>query len=344
MKIDSLEGKKILFFAPGGEQGRYASDIKEELLTRGADVVLYPERPSLSTFQKVFIRLIKNAIPIYFNLYIKNILEKYKSKQFDYLLVVRGEAFLNSTINIIKSYHPSIITIVYFWDIFLTNNKSNIIKSFDKAFSFDYKDCRENERLFFRPLFFLDRHIKIAKKETKKIDFFFAGTMHSNRYTILEEFKKNVVGKSVFFYYYLPSKLLFYKDKLVTLKYKLAKRKDFNFNMLNEKELYDKMADSKSIVDVIYPGQESLSIRALEALGSKSKLITDFEGIKNYDFFNSQNILIFNPESFKVDFDFIETQFQPIDSSIIERYTVKAWVDDIFFNKSEPKDFFKQPN
>lgn len=335
-----IKNRKILFFAPNGENGRYASEIKLELLSRGTQVVLYPERPSLSTFQKVFVRLFKNAVPIFFNRYIKNILERHKETHFDYLLVVRGEAFSNSTINLIKKYYPSITTIVYFWDIFLTNNKSNIIKSFDKAYTFDLKDFRENEGLFFRPLVFLDKHTKITKSERRNIDFFFAGTMHSNRYQILENFKTRVNKRSTFFYYFLPSSLIFLKNKIISSKYKFATIKSFKYKMLDEGELYEKMSESSSIVDIIYPGQESLSMRVLEALGSKTKLITDFEGIKNYDFYNPNNIMIIDPQNIQINYSFLKSEFQNIESSILEKYTVKAWVDDIFFNNSKPRDFF----
>lgn len=337
-----LHNKKILFFAPNGENGRYAPEIKLELLFRGADVILYPERPSLSTFQKVFVRLFKNVAPVFFNRYIKNVLESHKETHFDYLLVVRGEAFSNSTVDLIKKYHPEIKTIVYFWDIFLTNNKSNIIKSFDKAYTFDLKDFRENKGLYFRPLVYLDKHTKIIKSESKNIDFFFAGTVHSNRFQILENFKKKVTNRSVFFYYFLPSKLVFFKDKILSSKYKDATVNSFNYKMLSEAELYEKMSHASSIVDVIYPGQESLSMRVLEALGSNTKLITDFEGIKNYNFYNPKNIMVIDPKNIKIDLSFLESDFQNIEHSLMEKYTIKAWVDDIFFNESKPEDFLQK--
>ena len=335
-----LKNKKILFFAPSGENGRYSSEIKLELLSRGAEVVLYPERPSLSTLKKVLVRLFNNAAPFFFNRYIKNILVDHKEIHFDYLLVVRGEAFSNSTVKLIKKYHSSIKTIIYFWDIFLTNNKSNIIKSFDKAFTFDFKDFRNNKGLIFRPLVYLDKHTKIVKSESRNIDFFFAGTMHSKRYTILQDFKKRINGRAFFFYYFLPSKLIFLKDKIFSSKYKRANLNSFDYKMLSEAELYEKMSQSRSIVDVIYPGQEGLSMRVLEALGSNTKLITDFEGIKNYNFYNPNNILVIDSKNIKIDFSFLESDFLNIESTIKEKYTVRALVDDFFFNESKPEDFF----
>jgi hypothetical protein len=111
--------------------------------------------------------------------------------------------------------------------------------------------------------------------------------------------------------------------------------------MLTEKELYDCMAKSKTIVDIAYPGQESLSMRVLEALGAKIKLITDFKGIAEYDFYNPTNIYIIDAENIVMNDFFLDSSYTEVPGDYLKKYTVSAWVDDIFNRERRPKDFFK---
>lgn len=56
----SILGKKILFICP--KFFDYHSSIIETLTTLGADVYFFDERPSNSTFSKMFLRINKNLI------------------------------------------------------------------------------------------------------------------------------------------------------------------------------------------------------------------------------------------------------------------------------------------
>ena len=80
-------------------------------------------------------------------------------------------------------------------------------------------------------------------------------------------------------------------------------------------------------------------MRVLEALGSKSKLITDYENIVNYDFFNQENIFIINSTEIVIYNFFINSPYIDIDFEVLKKYTVSAWVDDIFFNEPAPENF-----
>ena len=87
--------------------------------------------------------------------------------------------------------NPNARMVLYLWDS--VANKVNTLEkldSFDEVFSFDKKDC-ERFSLTFRPLFFDDEYELIAKEDPKMIyDLFFVGTVHSDRYQILKEVKK----------------------------------------------------------------------------------------------------------------------------------------------------------
>lgn len=52
------------------------------------------------------------------------------------------------------------------------------------------------------------------------------------------------------------------------------------------------LAISKAQIEIQHPSQKGLTTRAFESLGTKTKLITTNPAIRQYDFYNSNNILI----------------------------------------------------
>ena len=76
--------------------------------------------------------------------------------------------------------------------------------------------------------------------------------------------------------------------------------------------------------------QYGLSFRIFEAMALEKKIITDNEKIKNYDFYNSNNILVLNKDFSNITKDFFETPYQPLPEKIYEKYTLEKWVERVF--------------
>src|SRR5690606_39098696 len=57
-------------------------------------------------------------------------------------------------------------------------------------------------------------------------------------------------------------------------------------------EIFKYSENSKIVIDIAHANQKGLSMRPFEALGLKRKLITNNTDIKNYDFYNPNNIFI----------------------------------------------------
>jgi len=83
--------------------------------------------------------------------------------------------------------------------------------------------------------------------------------------------------------------------------------------------------DSKYILDAPQKGQTGLTIRTIECLGAKKKLITTNKDIINYDFYNENNILVFDGEINK-DSPFFVNEYEDIDAYIYEKYSLKNWL------------------
>ena len=63
---------------------------------------------------------------------------------------------------------------------------------------------------------------------------------------------------------------------------------------------------TKVILDLMRENQYGLSFRVFEAMALEKKIITDNEKIKNYDFYNPNNILVLNKDFSNITKEFFE--------------------------------------
>ena len=85
-------------------------------------------------------------------------------------------------------------------------------------------------------------------------------------------------------------------------------------------------SDSRCVLDSAQAGQLGLTIRVLEALGAKKKLITTNEDIVNYDFYNEENIYVYDGKSFDFESPFFKETYKEIDKEVYEKYSLRNWI------------------
>lgn len=324
-----ITGKKILMFYPLGTTVHYGQNIIKELEQRGAVVCAYDERPSQTTCMKVVIRLLKKKVPRLFLRYIDSIIHRHQ-EHFDYVLVIRGEAFTPQAVARLRNAYPHAVYILYLWDILKTNNIKECIPCFDRVFSFDPADARSFPNMIFRPTFYLDCFKELAQIPAGNTDILFVGTLHSDRFEILSRIRKvlDANGISCYFYYFLPSRLIFWRDMLKGKKQ--AHYREVNFVPLTLPETLEKMKGVKCILDLRYSTQVSLSMRAFEALASKRKYITNNPEIKKYDFYRPDNILVIDEKCPEVPLAFVMSPMKEVPEDVCRYYSIQGWVDCIF--------------
>lgn len=101
---------------------------------------------------------------------------------------------------------------------------------------------------------------------------------------------------------------------------------------LNLDETKKLIAQSKAMIDIQRNDQKGLSFRTFESLGYRKKLITTNKSVKNYDFYNPNNILIIDSKKIKIDEirNFLDLPYLEIPGEIIDQYTVQSFTDRIF--------------
>ena len=313
----------------------YPQLICDELNSMGYEVDFFDDRPSTNPWVKAAIRVNKNFIKPYINKYFSRIMETVKSTNYDVVFLISGQSlsFSENMMQIIKNTQSQARFVLYQWD----SQKNfpyikNVQRFFDKLYSFDRRDTEENPKLKFLPLFYSKDYEKLGVKKdaTFKYDFCFVGTAHPKKYKYVNEMSeqlRNVYPKQ-FIYFYYPSRIVYFYRKLFNRELRKAHINDFHYSPLKWKEMHEVYIASRCVLDSAQAGQLGLTIRVIEALGAKKKLITTNEDIINYDFYRPENIYIYNGE---IDLNnvFFNSDYVSVSDEIYRKYALRSWLEEI---------------
>lgn len=326
-----LQDKCILFFS--AHLFGYQNEIRIAMESAGAVVDYYDERPANNFFVKGLIRINRNLLAGYINNYHSRIIEQTSHKEYDYIFFIKGESISADNVYRLKQLHPTATFIIYHWDSIANNsNAQKLLPCFDRVFSFDKIDC-ERLGLRFLALFYTSNYAKIPHADYEiKYDMLFVGTTHSDRYEFIKKIEKQIVkmGGVCLTWFYFPSKILYYKMKLQNSHLRQVPIHEFHFKPMSKSLLLQLYATSRIIIDVQHPKQTGLTMRCIETMGAKRKLITTNKHIAEYNFYNPNNILIVNRKLPYVSEEFLNKPYQDIPKEIYGSYSIESWLSSIF--------------
>ncbi len=314
----------------------YPEAIISELKNMGYDVDFFDDRPSTSGIVKAIIRIKKDLIQHYIKRYFNKIMETIRNTKYDVVFLISGQSlsFDEKMIAEIRELQSQAKFVLYQWDSL--QNFPYILKMhkfFDKHYSFDKTDVEKHSDLKFLPLFYSKKYEELGNKITVddfKYDFCFVGTAHPKKYkfiNMMSEQLKRVYEKQ-FIYYFFPSKLVFFYRKLRNPEFKKSKMNEFHYTPIKGAEMDELIASSRCILDSPQDGQIGLTIRVLEALGAKKKLITTNQDIVNYDFYRKENIYVYDG-NFDYESDFFKKSYIEVSKDIYEKYSLRNWLKEI---------------
>lgn len=327
--MNVLTGKKVLFICP--RFFGYEQEIELELRRLGADVDFFDERPFTSSVAKIFNRLnFKMFITKQIKEYYLDILQYAKNVRYDYLFVIAPETMGADFLIDFKSNNDKVKSILYLWDsIANKKNALNLIPYFDKVVTFDKNDSIIDNKITFLPLFYIEAYGSYHRDISKlSYDLAFIGTAHSGRYGLVKRIIENVRNENVnnFSFFFSPSKLLFLLKKLFTKELSGISINDISFKPMAFKDVINILGDSRIVIDIEHPKQNGLTMRTIEMLGMQKKLITTNKNVVGYDFYNPSNILVVDRGDLSIDTSFIHSEYQPVDATIREKYSLSAWL------------------
>ena len=331
----NFHGKKILFLS--AIFFGYEKEIAKRLEELGAEVDFYNERPSDSIFTKGIIRVKKELYEPIINQYYKEIFKQTKTKNFDFLLLIKGESIPLEFLKKFKTRHPKAKMIFYSYDSVAEYPKfRKLYPYFDLNFTFEPKDAIAYH-LHFRPLFFLNDYIVDTSVKKQKYALSFIGTAHTDRYLIVEKLQKicEKLNLKSFFYHYAPGKIAFSLRRIFDKNLQYFDFKKLNFQALTHAEIIQIYQQSFAILDINKPFQFGLSMRSFEVLASGRKLVTTNSDIINYPFFNKNNILIIDRNNTSLEATFFKTPFQSLDAEVLEKMSLDSFISCLFFENQD---------
>ena len=241
----------------------------------------------------------------------------------DQILVLNPDAFEHSTLEHMKKCTNRLVTFLY--DNLDRHPAQDKLHFFDKIFSFDDQDIQNYgfEKLTnynylpFLPKEQQNSHVDalyITSYDKKRIEQLKVLSQKFQRLNL--SFDLYVIGKKSWKHQIIKP---FTENKIIFSKKKIC-----------HKNLPQYYKNTKVILDLMRKNQYGLSFRIFEAMALEKKIITDNEKIKNYDFYNSNNILVLNKDFSNITKDFFETPYQPLPEKIYEKYTLEKWVERVF--------------
>lgn len=321
---------RILFISP--TFFGYYREIKRELEVEENIVDYVADIPKTSNMYKAITRVNRNfGKPFVRNYFRSTIRPLISNNKYDFVFIIVGMTFslFEDMIEEMKNKQPNAKFIIYQWDgeknIKFVNS---IHKYFDKIYSFDRIDCLNNKNKYtFLPLFYIDKYKDIKQHDTYEYDVSYIGTAHPKKIKTIMEMSKQLLHmyNKQYIYNYMPSLLKYYYHKVTSKSYRKIKLNDLQFQKLSQDETMKIFENSMCILDSPQEGQNGLTIRTIECLGAKRKMITSNKDIVNYDFYLPENIYVYEG---KFDFNsiFFKSKYKELPSHIYEYYSLKNWL------------------
>jgi hypothetical protein len=324
-------GKRALYI--GTTFFNYQKHIISEFEEQGYKVDYYNDRPSENSFVKGFIKIRRTMLNSLIEKYFCSILEETKLTDYDLVFVVNCKVFTPKMIQQLRNTQKSAKFVLYMWDsLDLYPNSKALIPIFDKAYSFDTEDCERIQELTFLPLFYHKNFEKLGQAIVSKYiyDIVSVCTAHPNRYRIIRPLFAELEAKGICIYSYMfLNKLQYLYNKMFVKEFKNVKASVFKFKSLSEQEYLDILKVSNTVFDIPHNMQSGLTIRTIETLGAKKKIITTNSKIKKYDFYNENNVFVLDKYNIADIEQFLKHEFAPIDEEIYKKYSLHNWIETI---------------
>jgi hypothetical protein len=237
-----------------------------------------------------------------------------EKKRYDYAFVICPELFHPEHLRhaLQKAKH----SIAYYWDGFdHFPAYLQTMEYFDSRYSFDPVDAERYDLKFISNFYSYE-----DRTAAHDYDVYFLGSYDESRLatvlqivSLLERQRQRVMIKL------LPI-------GKATTEQNLPSAITFIDRFIPSREAAEQMKKSRIILDIQNPIQHGLTFRVFEAMGLGKKLITTNADIVNYDFYNPNNIFIWNPSTRSIPDEFFTSPYQELSATIYKKYSREHWV------------------
>ncbi|EPH99586.1 hypothetical protein D920_01302 [Enterococcus faecalis 13-SD-W-01] len=234
------------------------------------------------------------------------------------LLILNTHFFSKPVIKYVNKKYPNIRIIVWYSNPVHSETSPSFFKDLNcELWTFDKKDA-EVYGMHLNNQFIDKDKLNITSYDSKyKYDICFIG-LDKNRLDYLLKLEKTFIDQGLKPMIYVVDSS---KNSSSSYEYK---------EKLNYQELINYEGNSKAILDIVQHQQYGLSLRPIEAMFLKVKLITNNEAIKEHDFYNDENFFLLTERSVHELVDFIHSPYKELSEEILNNYTFKGWLDNFY--------------
>jgi hypothetical protein len=271
---------------------------------------------TLKVFRNIHIKLNWLGISVWLDDW-KNELNKYET------VIIHASILTPPVVKYIRKMQPNIRIILWYWN---PVDKCVDISKFRKynceIWSFDEFDCEKYNLNYNSQYYFKDIVLPMG---AEKNDVFFVGG-DKGRTANLIALQEQLNAQDITNYFHITP-----TGKLNT------NYRDYYSGRISYDEVLKHIASCKAIVDYVSEKQTGLTLRPLEALFFKKKLITNDESIRNRDFYKKENIFILGNDEITDLAEFLNKPYKDVNSEIVDQYDFNSWLNR-FFDYKEKKE------
>ena len=181
--------------------------------------------------------------------------------------------------------------------------------------------------LKFRPLFYRKSY---PHNEKCLYDISFIGWMHSERYQLLHLLKKQFQRHGISYKFVLyTSRYSYFINRYVKGAIKKEDSDFFVFKPISYEDYIKISYASKVILDLAHPLQSGLTMRTIEAIGMKKKILTNNTDILNYSSLNSNNYFVFEKPNLFIDYSLFSNKYVETNNSY---FSLESFVNELVQN------------
>ncbi|MDM2776600.1 hypothetical protein OGY18_05440 [Citrobacter sp. Cpo142] len=307
----------------------YATHMQDAIERQGLQCFRIDEKPSNISFSKIIIRLLgrKKIVQKFLLKSLQNKVNTLNIDSFDYIVIIKAECVSNEFMIWLKSKYIKSKFLFYAWDSIRNYpHVEGLLHHFDQCFSFDRNDSLNYERLEHLPLFY-SPHYKKSTETPKVGRISFIGSYHSDRFDVLNKIQEKYSDiYDLNFNIYFPSVIIF--SSFLMKNYRsLSSFKNFRLTLkpISGEDIVKVYNNSSAVVDIHHPHQNGLTMRVIELLPLRRKIITTNESVKDYPFYHKNNICIIDRDDPVIDDEFITGKYVQTDELFISLYSIDSW-------------------
>lgn len=309
----------------------YHKQKKMGLESMGYDVILWNDRCSESSVYKAILRILPRIGEGLSFFYYRHLLNQIKPELISHILIVKGEALSPKFIKLLSKECKNASLSFHLYDS-AKNLPRTLVKAklAERISTFDPLDA-EKHGWIYRPLFASPSFLSMGPSpKVDEWDLCFIGTVHTDRFKIIQNIKNSYSGKlRIYTYCFVPSKLMLYFKRVFFQEFRVASKQDFSLEKISTNEVARIVHNSVAVLDIEHKGQSGLTMRTIETLLAGKKLVTTNDAISKCNLYDASRVQIINRNHPVLDIGFFQKKFNPIPSEIFDNYTIQSWLRDV---------------